>query len=132
MLAQRLMNRTSRDAPFLEPPNDHEVKAFQKYKTGAPTQENFRVDVRGRGKHSLWNKCCAKIFAEFYMESPDALTGDLTVVEEAFLSHISALSEQYKKQNGQTKPPDRKKAQRACRKRVSALYLSCRISNDTY
>lgn len=94
-----MMQRETRHSPFLPLPTKQELDTFSKHQIGGPTVSNFRVDVGGSNRRSPWNRRCGALFAADYVKLPEAMTKVIDEVEEAFMTHISALCTQYKKLN---------------------------------
>jgi hypothetical protein len=124
--AKDLMGRSKRNSPFLPPPTDAEIDRFEQRGQGGPTYKDFRVDVRGRNQRGLWNQACADIFAAEYLNSDLALTSNFDRIKQAFLVHIQALCDQYRKLN---QPEDENPEEtiyhlRQVRRRAVSLYSS--------
>lgn len=95
--ALHMLGRKNRDDPFPPLPTTDELELFKHRKLGGPTAEDFRIDVSGKNPGSEWNKRGAAIFAERFLAHHHLNKSNFDQIHKTFLTHIRALSYQFKK-----------------------------------
>jgi hypothetical protein len=118
------MDRESYDSPFHKIASAAEVADYNKEESECCEITDFRVDIRGYGS-SPWNKSCARVFAESFLDEYPQYTG--FEIEKSWTTHFNTLRSTYAKQQSSHAHKANKLAtkRRAERKnQVRAIYPS--------
>ncbi|KAJ3768113.1 hypothetical protein FB446DRAFT_792568 [Lentinula raphanica] len=90
------------DTRDLVTPSAKEISIFLRDGTGGPTLENFRLQLQGKGKATKWNKAAAVVFSQHFLSKEAyqhySQKKDKELIRKAFLTHITQLQRDFKRQ----------------------------------